>query len=595
MRKYSPATDRLNFSVTLVADGTVIYGYGATTDTDDRQGRSASIGIENESGTVGIQYSVNAPAVSTGLSITYTAPVLAFLEGTVTDLNTGDPIEGATVKATADGVTRTATSGADGTYSSIALPGEYTVEITAPDYEPESGTVILEPEGTGTFDAALAAGKLAVSTGSISATLPLGSSTTKRFTVKNEGTAPADVELVGTGGGFDILGADGAAVIQHPQGEATVAKSTKPSAKAVGSLGKSGSRLQAAGKGTTGKVVTPESIPVSPNATTITHSASQEIAELSSASCGGLAGTTENHFFRTFTLSDFGIDGDFDVSEVSFGVEQATAQTLTVNLHTLDGALTFANLTKIGTANAAIPASTLTMISVPVTGEVPAGSTLVVEIVSANQQATGGVFYIGSNGAGQTAPSYLSAPDCSLPEPATTDSIGWPDMHIVMNVSGDTAGGGGSMDWVTTTPAEFTLAPGQSKTITAALNGVVPQPGTFTGSIVADAETPYDAPSVDVSMKINPPKSWGKLSGTVGGFTPDGVVSLGDSVVQLNGRFSTVTLVTGADGKYEYWFDKSERTTQIIATSNGYAPQVGSAKVTAGTNVVTDFELDPLK
>jgi hypothetical protein len=167
-------------------------------------------------------------------------------------------------------------------------------------------------------------------------------------------------------------------------------------------------------------------------------------------------------------------------------------------------------------------------------------------------------------------------------------------MHIVMNVSGDTAGGG-SMDWVTTTPAEFTLAPGQSKTITAALNGVVAQPGTFTGKLVADAETPYDAPSVDVSMKINPPKSWGKLSGTVGGFTPDGVVSLGDSVVQLNGRFSNVTLVTGADGKYEYWFDKSERTAQIIATANGYIPQVGSAKVTAGTNVVTDFELDPIK
>jgi hypothetical protein len=593
VRKYSPASDRLDFSVTLVADGTVLFGYGDVTDTDTAKGSSASVGIENATGTVGLQYSANTPAISSGLTITYTAPVLAFLEGTVTDLNTGDPVKGATVTATAEGVTRTATSKEDGTYSVIALPGEYTVEVTAPDYETESGTVTLAPEATGTFDAALAAGLLTVSTESISTTLPLGSSTTKRFTVKNEGTAPADVELAGTGGGFDILGVDGGAVIQHPQGEATVAESTKPSAKAGGSLGTSGSRLQAAGKGATGQSVTPESIPVSPNATTITHSASQEITELSSASCGGLAGTTENHFFRTFTLSDFGIDGDFEVSEISFGVEKATAQTLTVNLHTLDGALTFGNLTQIGTADVAIPASTLTMISVPVTGEVPAGATLVVEVVSANQQANGGVFYIGSNGAGQSAPSYLSATDCSLPEPATTDSIGWPDMHIVMNVSGDTAGGG--MEWLTMDPTEFTLAPGQSKTVTAALNGVVPQPGTFTGSIVADAETPYDAPSVDVSMKINPPKSWGKLSGTVGGFSPDGVVSLGDAVVQINGKFSAVTLVTGADGTYEYWFDKSERTAQIIATANGYVPKVGSAKVAAGTTVVTDFELDPIK
>ena len=151
------------------------------------------------------------------------------------------------------------------------------------------------------------------------------------------------------------------------------------------------------------------------------------------------------------------------------------------------------------------------------------------------------------------------------------------------------------MDWLTMTPTEFTLEPGQSKTITAAMSGVVPQPGTFTGKLVAGAETPYDAPSVNVSMKINPPKSWGKLAGTVSGFSPDGVVSLGDSVVQVNGLYSAVTLVTGDDGTYEYWFDKSERTAQIIATSNGYVPEVGSAKVTAGTTVVTDFELDPIK
>jgi hypothetical protein len=593
-RKYSPASDRLSFSVTLVADGTVLFGYGPVTDTDTAKGSSASIGIENETGTVGMEYSYNAPAVTEGFTITYTAPVLSFLEGTVTDLNTGEPVEGARVTATGDGVTRTATAKEDGTYSAIALPGEYTVEITAPDYVPESGTVSLAPEGTTTFDAALAAGMLAVSTESISTTLPLGSSTTKRFTVKNEGTAPTDVELAGTGGGFDMLGTDGLVAIQHTEGEATVVESTKPSANLGGAgAGGSGSKLQAATKGTAGESVTPESIPISPDATTITHSASQELTALNSASCGGLAGTTENRFLRTFTLSDFGIDDDFEVSEVSFGVEEATAQTLTVNLYTLDGALTYANMTSIGTAEASIPASTLTMISVPVTGEVPAGATLVVEVVSPNQQATGGVFYIGSNDAGQTAPSYLAAADCGISEPATTDSIGWPGMHIVLNVSGDTAGGG--MEWLTVNPAEFTLAPGQSKTITATLSGVVAQPGTFTGSLVAGAETPYTAPSVDVSMKINPPKSWGKLAGTVSGFSPDGVVSLGDSVVQVNGLYSSVTLVTGDDGKYEYWFDKSERTAQIIATANGYVPEVGSAKVTAGTTVVTDFELDPIE
>lgn len=63
VRKYSPNTDRLNFSVTLLADGRIILGYGALTDTSTAHGDSATVGIENAEGTVASQYSLNAPVL----------------------------------------------------------------------------------------------------------------------------------------------------------------------------------------------------------------------------------------------------------------------------------------------------------------------------------------------------------------------------------------------------------------------------------------------------------------------------------------------------------------------------------------------------
>ena len=39
--------------------------------------------------------------------------------------------------------------------------------------------------------------------------------------------------------------------------------------------------------------------------------------------------------------------------------------------------------------------------------------------------------------AGQTAPSYLAAAACGVTEPTDTAAIGFPGMHIVMNVTGD--------------------------------------------------------------------------------------------------------------------------------------------------------------
>ena len=58
------------------------------------------------------------------------------------------------------------------------------------------------------------------------------------------------------------------------------------------------------------------------------------------------------------------------------------------------------------------------------------------EVFTPNGQATGNFFFIGSNTAAETGPSYLSAADCGIANPTDTATIGFPDMNIVFNVLG---------------------------------------------------------------------------------------------------------------------------------------------------------------
>lgn len=182
-----------------------------------------------------------------------------------------------------------------------------------------------------------------------------------------------------------------------------------------------------------------------PTATTITHSVSQTITQFNSVSCNNSSGHADNSYFRVFDLAAFGISSDFNVTDVQIGIESAYSdpgnQPLDVNLYILTNPtlpLTFGNLTPIGNASVNIVDQDLSLFNIAVTGTAPANSHLVVEIFTPNGQASNTFFFIGSNNLGETAPSYLAAAACGITEPVTTAALGFPDMHIVMNVTGDT-------------------------------------------------------------------------------------------------------------------------------------------------------------
>ena len=179
---------------------------------------------------------------------------------------------------------------------------------------------------------------------------------------------------------------------------------------------------------------------------TITHSVSQAV-QVNSIACGfpGTGVTAQNSYFRVFDLPSFGINNVYTVASVDIGVGAAQGpvgtQPVTVNLYTLSGPFVFANLTPIGSNTINLPNQDLTIVNVPVAGVAPPGSTLVVEVFTPDGQQSGSGFWIGSNAAGQTGPSYLSTPGCGgIPEPTDIATLGFPNMHIVMNVNGDEAG-----------------------------------------------------------------------------------------------------------------------------------------------------------
>jgi hypothetical protein len=204
---------------------------------------------------------------------------------------------------------------------------------------------------------------------------------------------------------------------------------------------------------------------------TITESTSQAITPLNSVSCNDGVGHTDNSYWRAFTLPNFSIVGAFNVTSVDVGIESATSggaaspgkpsigprksgaaktaqgkaapagagQPLTVRIYTSSMAFPAGfpgSLTLIGTTNTTILDQAGTIINVPITGTAPAGSQLVVEVFTPDGTAVGNLIFLGSNAAPETGPSYLNAADCGVPNPTTTAALGFPNMHIVMNVNG---------------------------------------------------------------------------------------------------------------------------------------------------------------
>ncbi|MGC9666717.1 carboxypeptidase regulatory-like domain-containing protein [Planosporangium sp. 12N6] len=148
------------------------------------------------------------------------------------------------------------------------------------------------------------------------------------------------------------------------------------------------------------------------------------------------------------------------------------------------------------------------------------------------------------------------------------------------------------VSWLSESPASFTLAPGKSTTVTVTLDGSVSQPGTYAARLAFVTDTPYPVAPVDVTMTVTPPKTWGKITGTVVGAACDGgTVPLAGATVQIDTWAAHYTLRTDADGRYALWLDKRNNPLDVIVARDGWQPKYRQVKIAAGTTTTVDWTL----
>ncbi|HTM22776.1 MAG TPA: hypothetical protein VL172_19775 [Kofleriaceae bacterium] len=180
---------------------------------------------------------------------------------------------------------------------------------------------------------------------------------------------------------------------------------------------------------------------------TFVQTTSDDILVGNSASCNGgspLYIHKDNSYYRVFDLPALGVSGAFAVTGVTFGVDQAlsgdgTTQPISVRLHRLSGQPALANLSQLASTTIELADTEGELHQVPITATVPAGAQLVVEVFSPDGNADGNTFFLGSNTDGETAPVYLAAPDCDVPDMtpwSTVLSGSGITMHAILEVSG---------------------------------------------------------------------------------------------------------------------------------------------------------------
>ncbi|HEY2442369.1 MAG TPA: carboxypeptidase regulatory-like domain-containing protein, partial [Streptosporangiaceae bacterium] len=155
-------------------------------------------------------------------------------------------------------------------------------------------------------------------------------------------------------------------------------------------------------------------------------------------------------------------------------------------------------------------------------------------------------------------------------------------------------GGCGGQDWLSATPATVTVPPGQTATVQVGLSAAVPsvtQPGRYSASLRVSNDTPYGAATIPVTFTVTPPKSWGRLAGTVSGTTCAGTTGpLAGATVQVTVGQASWTLTTDPDGQYALWLHSAGRAS-LITSLAGWQPQAAQVAVAAGATTTRDFTL----
>jgi hypothetical protein len=157
----------------------------------------------------------------------------------------------------------------------------------------------------------------------------------------------------------------------------------------------------------------------------------------------------------------------------------------------------------------------------------------------------------------------------------------------------------GTVAWMSLNKTQFTVAPGNTVTVTVtADSSVVSQPGSYAAQVVASTNTPYPSLApVGVTMTVTPPATWAKITGTVADAAGSPISGATVAICTMYSTQTglcgpeTFTLKTDGNGHYQLWLNQGFNPLEIIAAKDGYTPVMKIAKITKGGTTTANFTL----
>jgi Malectin domain/Carboxypeptidase regulatory-like domain len=203
VRSFFDTAQRLSFVAEIGEDGGITYRYKDVAGSSYEAGVSATIGVENATGTVAFQYSLNEAVLTDGTAIAFRTTKHGVVRGTVTDANDGLPVAGASVSFGSAG---SATTGADGSYLVQIPAGDITATISKTNYESKTVNATLEPATVETIDASLRTARVTTVPAALEIVAPAGQTRTRVVTVTNSGSLATPISVSEVGGDVPWLG-----------------------------------------------------------------------------------------------------------------------------------------------------------------------------------------------------------------------------------------------------------------------------------------------------------------------------------------------------------------------------------------------------
>ncbi|MFJ3174009.1 S8 family serine peptidase [Streptomyces roseus] len=184
---WSAQADKFSFSAAIGEDGSVVYTYKGTGGTGIKGGSSATVGVENASGTDAFAYSFNQAGITDGLAIAFRTTRSGVVAGKVLDANDGKGVAGATVTVGTGDTAVSATTAADGGYVVQSPSGARAVSLTAPAYESAAATVDVKAADVTTVTQSLRTGRVTASGAAVEVVLPADQKRTRTLDLTNPG------------------------------------------------------------------------------------------------------------------------------------------------------------------------------------------------------------------------------------------------------------------------------------------------------------------------------------------------------------------------------------------------------------------------